>query len=156
MWKRGGDYKFYNGYAKIRLCGCYKILRAEYDRLSSKYIHMDTLSIGMSNDYDIALNLISTFFCFCNFSDKIFEESKEAILSLSPCIIIPEDGQGAKKLKSLKLAGGETLKKPFISGLLIKSCIATQAPNEKPATQHFFEWLLYCCIQSRTLAASLN
>ena len=34
----------------------YKILRAEYDRLSSKYIHMDTLSIGMSNDYKLALD----------------------------------------------------------------------------------------------------
>ena len=27
--------------------------------------------------------MISTFFCFCNFSAKIFEESKDAILSLS-------------------------------------------------------------------------
>jgi pyridoxal phosphate enzyme (YggS family) len=34
----------------------YKILKAEYDRLSSKYIHMDTLSIGMSNDYKLALD----------------------------------------------------------------------------------------------------
>ena len=30
------------------------------------------------------------------------------------------------------------------------------APNEKPATQHVFELVLYCCSQSKTLAASLN
>ena len=34
----------------------YKILKTEYDRLSSKYLHLDTLSIGMSNDYKLALD----------------------------------------------------------------------------------------------------
>jgi len=33
----------------------YKILRSEYDRLKNKYKHIDTLSIGMSNDYKIAM-----------------------------------------------------------------------------------------------------
>ena len=34
----------------------YKILRSEYDRLKNKYKHIDTLSIGMSNDYKIAMD----------------------------------------------------------------------------------------------------
>ena len=34
----------------------YKILRSEYDRLKNKYKHIDTLSIGMSNDYKIAID----------------------------------------------------------------------------------------------------
>ena len=34
----------------------YKILRSEYDRLKNKYKHIDTLSIGMSNDYKLALD----------------------------------------------------------------------------------------------------
>ena len=38
----------------------YKILKAEYDRLSSEYLHLDTLSIGMSNDYKLALDNGST------------------------------------------------------------------------------------------------
>ena len=41
----------------------------------------------------IGLNWISTFFCFWSFSDKILAESKEAIVSLSPCIIKPEEGE---------------------------------------------------------------
>ena len=68
----------------------------------------------------------------------------------------PEEGHGARKLKSRILAGGEILTNPFISGLLINNCIETQAPNEKPATQQIFEFVLYCCNQSKTLAASLN
>ena len=69
-------------------------------------------------------------------------------------LLRPEEGQGAKKLKSLMFAGGEMLTKPFISGLLISNCIATHAPKEKPATQQIFEFVLYCCNQSKTLAAS--
>ena len=61
-----------------------------------------------------------------------------------------------EKLKSLKFAGGETLIKPFISGLLISNCIATHAPKEKPATHTILELVLYCCNQSNTLAASLS
>jgi len=34
----------------------YKILKSEYDRLKNKYKHIDTLSIGMSNDYKIAID----------------------------------------------------------------------------------------------------
>ena len=55
-----------------------------------------------------------------------------------------EEVQGARKLKSRIFAGGDMLTNPFISGLLIKSCIAIQAPNENPATQQIFEFVLYC------------
>ena len=34
----------------------YSILKLEYDKLTKIYKTVDTLSIGMSNDYDIALN----------------------------------------------------------------------------------------------------
>ena len=34
----------------------YKILKSEYDRLKNKYKHIDTLSLGMSNDYKIAID----------------------------------------------------------------------------------------------------
>ena len=34
----------------------YKILKTEYDRLRDKYKYFDTLSIGMSNDYKIAID----------------------------------------------------------------------------------------------------
>ena len=56
-----------------------------------------------------------------------------------PLIINPEEGQGAKKLKSYELAGGDTDINPLISGLLINSCIPIQEPNEKPITQHAVE-----------------
>ena len=104
----------------------------------------------------MGLNLISIFFCFCNFSASIFEESKEAILSLSPWTISPDDGHGARKLKSLIFAGGEILTNPFIYGIRINSCIETQEPNEKPATQNIGDLVVYSCTQCKTLAASLN
>ena len=47
----------------------------------------------------------------------------------------PEEGQGARKLKSYMLAGRATLMKPWISGRRIRSCMPIQAPNEIPATQ---------------------
>ena len=34
----------------------YKILKSEYYRLKDKYKHIDTLSVGMSNDYKIAID----------------------------------------------------------------------------------------------------
>ncbi len=34
----------------------YNILKSEYDRLSNKYKSIDTLSLGMSNDFKLALN----------------------------------------------------------------------------------------------------
>jgi uncharacterized pyridoxal phosphate-containing UPF0001 family protein len=34
----------------------YKILKSEYDRLQHKYKSFNTLSIGMSNDYKLAID----------------------------------------------------------------------------------------------------
>ena len=49
---------------------------------------------------------------------------------------MPDAGQGAKKLKSYFPTGGLKRINFGISGLLIKSCIPTQAPNEIPHTQY--------------------
>ena len=46
--------------------------------------------------------------------------------------------------------------KPTISGRRIRSCIAIQAPNEKPATQQPVLFGLWLCIQSRAEAASCS
>ena len=46
--------------------------------------------------------------------------------------------------------------KPWISGRRISSCIAIQAPNEKPATQQPALFGLCCCIQSSAEAASCS
>ena len=58
-----------------------------------------------------------------------------ATISSEPLIISPDEGQGAKKLKSYKLAGGDIDINDSISGRLISNCIAIQAPKENPATQ---------------------
>jgi len=34
----------------------YNILKSEYDKLSKQYKSIDTLSLGMSNDFKLALN----------------------------------------------------------------------------------------------------
>ena len=34
----------------------YNILKLKYDKLSNKYENIDTLSLGMSNDYKLALS----------------------------------------------------------------------------------------------------
>jgi uncharacterized pyridoxal phosphate-containing UPF0001 family protein len=34
----------------------YNILKLKYDKLSNKYKNIDTLSLGMSNDYKLALS----------------------------------------------------------------------------------------------------
>src|SRR3546814_3370512 len=46
---------------------------------------------------------------------------------------MPDEGQGARKLKSYMFAGGATDRKPRISGRRIKSCIPIHAPKLKPA-----------------------
>ena len=55
--------------------------------------------------------------------------------SASPWMMIPDEGQGARKLKSYMLAGGAIEMKPLISGRRIRSCIPIQAPKLTPATQ---------------------
>src|SRR5689334_7100333 len=78
------------------------------------------------------------------------------ISSLSPCRIRPDDGQGARKVKSNTLAGGETEMKREISGRRIKSCMPIQAPKEKPATQHEAALGQVDCSQSSAEAASVS
>ena len=47
----------------------------------------------------------------------------------------PDEGHGARKLKSYMFAGGAIEMKPLISGRRIKSCMPIQAPKLTPATQ---------------------
>ena len=47
LWLRFSDQENINSY---------KILKSEYDRLQHKYKSFDTLSIGMSNDYKLAIS----------------------------------------------------------------------------------------------------
>src|SRR5579871_43630 len=69
-------------------------------------------------------------------------------------MIRPDDGQGARKVKSYMLAGGATETKPSISGRRISSCMLIQAPNENPAAQQDDAFGLTDCSQSRAEAAS--
>ena len=55
--------------------------------------------------------------------------------SASPWMMMPEEGHGARKLKSYMLAGGAIEMNPRISGRRISSCIPIQAPKLTPATQ---------------------
>ena len=68
-----------------------------------------------------------------------------AIRSAAPFMIIPDDGQGARKEKSYMFAGGDTEIKPVISGLRISNCIPIQAPKLNPATQQCLELLFIDC-----------
>ncbi len=74
--------------------------------------------------------------------------------SASPWMMMPEDGQGARKLKSYMFAGGAIEMKPRISGRRISSCMPIQAPKLTPATQVVSAsgWML--CTQSSAEAAS--
>ena len=67
---------------------------------------------------------------------------------MSPWMIIPDAGHGARKEKSCWLAGGAMEMKPLISGRRIINCMATQAPKEKPAIQQVLVLGLRLCIQS--------
>ena len=74
--------------------------------------------------------------------------------SLSPWTIRPEEGQGARKVKSYLFAGGAIEMKPSISGRRISSCMPIQAPKEKPPTQQASAFGFSACIQSSAEAAS--
>ena len=69
-------------------------------------------------------------------------------------MIMPEDGQGARKVKSYMLAGGAIEMKPAISGRRMSSCMPIHAPKEKPAIQHAEAFSLNDCSQSSAAAAS--
>ena len=55
--------------------------------------------------------------------------------SASPWMMMPEEGQGARKVKSYMLAGGAIEMKPRTSGRRISNCMPIQAPKLKPAIQ---------------------
>src|SRR4029450_9650079 len=89
-----------------------------------------------------------------SFCTSLLTASCGTMSSLSPCSTRPEEGQGARKLKSYMLAGGDTEMKPLISGRRIKSCMPIQAPKEKPAIQQALAFGLIDCAQSRAEAGS--
>src|SRR5579863_5761411 len=66
----------------------------------------------------------------------------------------PDEGQGARNVKSLRLAGGAIEMKPSISGRRIRSCMPIQAPKENPPTQQLEALGLKDCTQSSAAAAS--
>src|SRR4029079_308541 len=74
--------------------------------------------------------------------------------SLSPLIIRPDDGQGAREEKSQRLDGGAPQMKPSTSGRRIKSCIAIQVPNDTPAIQQRLASGLTICSGSSARAPS--
>src|SRR3546814_12094842 len=74
-------------------------------------------------------------FCVRNLSTSFWTAPGGTISSCPPATMMPDEGQGARKLKSYMFAGGATDRKPRISGRRIKSCIPIHAPKLKPATQ---------------------
>src|SRR3546814_7581004 len=73
--------------------------------------------------------------CFCvrSLSTSFCTALGVTTSSASPWMMMPEDGQGARKVKSYMLAGGATEMKPRISGRRIRSCIPIHAPKLTPA-----------------------
>src|SRR5688572_31831894 len=69
--------------------------------------------------------------------------------SPSPWMMIPEDGQGARKVKSYILAGGAIEMKPRTSGRRISNCMPIQAPKLKPPIQVDSASGWICWTQSR-------
>src|SRR5262249_49865816 len=95
-------------------------------------------------------------FWVLSFSTRLVTSRCGTTASLSPWMISPDDGQGARKEKSYRLAGGAIEMKPSISGLRINSCMPIQAPNEKPAIQQLRASVLTDSAQSSAAAASDN
>ena len=79
-----------------------------------------------------------------------------ATRSCEPCTNRPEDGQGARKVKSNRLAGAAIEMKPSISGRRIRSCMPIHAPKEMPVIQQARASGLMACAQSSAVAASDN
>ena len=67
-----------------------------------------------------------------------------------------DNGQGDKNEKSYAFGCGEIAINLFISGLLIKSCIAINDPKEKPDTQHCELSKFSLSNQSKAAAASAS
>ncbi len=69
---------------------------------------------------------------------------------------MPDDGQGARKVKSKRLADADTEMKPTTSGRRIRSCMPIQAPKEKPPTQAKGALGFKDCRKSSAVAASAS
>ena len=93
--------------------------------------------------------------CFCvrSLSTSFCTAPGVTTVSALPCTMIPEAGQGARKLKSYMLAGGATEMKPRISGRRISSCIPISAPKLYPAIQVVEASGWIDCTQSSAAAA---
>src|SRR3569833_3363687 len=76
--------------------------------------------------------------------------------SASPWMMMPDEGQGARKLKAYMFAGGAIEMKPRSSGRRMRSCIPIQAPKLTPATQVVSASGWIDCTQSSAAAASDN
>src|SRR3546814_15529884 len=70
-----------------------------------------------------------------------------------PWMMMPDEGQGARKVKSYMLAGGDTAMQPLISGRRIKSCIPINAPQDTPSTQVVLGYGWICSHQSSAATA---
>ena len=86
--------------------------------------------------------------------DQLLDRAGVTTSSASPWMMMPDDGQGARKLKSYMLAGGAIEMKPLISGRRIRSCMPIQAPKLTPATQVVSASGWICWTQSSAEAAS--
>ena len=67
--------------------------------------------------------------------DELLDRAGVTTSSASPWMMMPDEGQGARKLKSYMLAGGAIEMNPRISGRRISSCMPIHAPKLTPATQ---------------------
>ena len=69
--------------------------------------------------------------CFCvrSLSTSFCTAPGVTTVSAAPWTMMPDAGQGARKLKSYMFAGGETEMKPRISGRRISSCMPISAPK---------------------------
>src|SRR5688572_9872366 len=94
--------------------------------------------------------------CAPSLPDNLLTDSSVTTSSRSPCVIRPAAGQGERKEKSYRLAGGETATNPSISGRRISSCSAIQAPKEKPLIQQVMASGFCNCSQSSAVAASVS
>ena len=104
----------------------------------------ETLEVSLQNESDRELRKRSL-------SLRFQAKSGEKLRNLVP------EGFALMREAARRTLGMRHFDVQMLGGLaLINNCIATHAPNEKPATQQILEFVLYCCNQSKTLAASLN
>ena len=104
----------------------------------------------------IKSNLTSIPFWELNLLFNSFILSTGTSSSFLPHNIKPDAGHGERKEKSYTFGWGDIEINLFISGLLIKSCIAISDPKENPAIQHWELSKFSLSNQSRAAAASAS